>query len=56
MQKKMFWLTIIIAFLALIQAGVIKLPVLLDLSVEKKVESISHNIGVQETAQKPLRP
>lgn len=37
MQKKMFWLTIIIALLALIQAGVIKLPVLLDLSGEKKL-------------------
>jgi len=32
MQKKMFWLTFIIALLALIQAGVIKLPTLLDLS------------------------
>ena len=32
MQKKMFYLTLIIAILALIQAGVIKLPILLDLS------------------------
>lgn len=43
MQKKMFWLTIIIAFLALVQAGVIKLPVLLDFTGDKKVESVSHN-------------
>jgi len=52
----MFWLTIIIAFLALIQAGVIKLPVLLDLSNEKKVESLSHNIGVQGAAKESRRP
>lgn len=56
MQKKMFWLTIIIALLALIQAGVIKLPVLLDISSPKKVESLSHNIGVQGTAQEARRP
>ena len=56
MQKKMFWLTILIALLALIQAGVIKLPVLLDFSKAKKVESLSHNIGVQGTAQESSRP
>ena len=32
MQKRMLWLTFVIALVALIQAGVIKLPTLLDLS------------------------
>ena len=43
MQKRMLWLTIIIAFLALIQAGVIKLPVLIDFTRANKVESVSHD-------------
>lgn len=32
LQKKMFWLTVFLAIVAVVQAGVIKLPTLLDLS------------------------
>jgi len=32
LQKKMFWLTILLLFVAVVQSGVVKLPTLLDLS------------------------
>jgi hypothetical protein len=32
LQKKMFWLTILLLFVATVQSGVIKLPTLLDFS------------------------
>jgi hypothetical protein len=31
MQRRMFWLTLIIAALTLVQAGLIKLPAIVDL-------------------------
>lgn len=31
-QRRMFWLTIVIALLTLVQAGLVKLPPLLDLT------------------------
>lgn len=34
LQKKMFWLTVVIALVAAVQAGIIKLPTLLNLSIE----------------------
>lgn len=51
LQKKMFWLTVFIAAVAVVQAGVIKLPTLLDLSAGKPSEN-SHNNQIQPT-QKP---
>lgn len=43
MQKRALWLTIIIAIAALIQAGVIKLPTLIDLSAKTHNEQVQHS-------------
>ncbi|MFH1581599.1 MAG: hypothetical protein ABIC39_05940 [Pseudomonadota bacterium] len=42
LQKKMFWLTILLLFVAIVQSGVIKLPTLLDFSGNSSTES-THN-------------
>lgn len=46
LQKKMVSLTILIVFLAIVQSGIIKLPVLLDLARSSE----SHNNQIQPTA------
>ena len=43
LQKKMVSLTFIIAFLALVQSGVVKLPVLIDFSSPEKIVQSTHN-------------
>lgn len=43
LQKKAMWLTAIIAFFALIQAGVIKLPTVIDWSNGQVADEKSHN-------------
>ncbi len=45
LQKRMVLLTILIAFVAIVQSGIIKLPVLLDLSSSSE----SHNKQIQPT-------
>lgn len=51
LQKKMVWLTIILAFVAMIQAGLIRLPALIDF-VSWGQNGNSHNNQIQPT-QKP---
>lgn len=48
LQKKMVSLTILIAFVAIVQSGIIKLPVLLDLTTNSE----SHNEQTQPTQKK----
>lgn len=50
LQKKMVSLTIILAFLALIQSGVVKLPTLIDFSQKTENVQSTHNKPIHATA------
>lgn len=47
MQKRMFWLSVVILVLAVVQAGIVKLPVLLDLSSPSSAEADSRESPTQ---------
>ncbi|VUD66815.1 hypothetical protein TDB9533_03704 [Thalassocella blandensis] len=49
MQKRAFWLSVVVGFLALVQAEVIKLPTLLDLSGKENGNVEIHNKSMQPT-------
>ena len=48
LQRKMFWLTILLLIVGILQSGVIKLPIWLDYSGNSSTES-THNKQIQPT-------
>ena len=50
LQKKMFWLTIFLVIIAIVQSGVIKLPTVVDFSA-KGVKTNTHTNQIQPTAE-----